>query len=720
MKHQSIHYITLCLSLCLLWTSCQNKIEPKTTVNEPEKPKTEAMTSVKDQTVMQDQDPYLWLEEVNGEKALNWVKEENQITQKELEADPDFPKLKEDLLAILNSTAKIPMVRKIGPHLYNFWKDKDHPRGLWRRTTLAEYEKAEPKWEEVLDIDALNQTEKKSWVWHDADCLKPENRYCLIALSNGGTDADETREFDLKEKTWVKNGFFRPEAKGELTWIDKDTVYVFSDFGAGSLTSSGYPRIVKEWKRGTPLDQAKVIYEGKNEDMYISAFHDPTPGFERDFVVRTLAFYNNEYYLRKKGSDELVKLELPNSAEKSIHKEWLLLELREDYQTWKKGSLIACQFDDFMNQKAQWFAIFEPTEQVSLSSFTWIKNHLLVNVLDDVKNKVYRFTPAKKWAKEEIKGNSEFGTIGITAYDQDDSDDYWMTVTDYLNPTTLFLSKGNQKIKQVKQTPSFFESKGLKISQHFVNSQDGTRVPYFMIAQEKLEATADHPTILYGYGGFEIALTPNYNAGVGRAWLQNGGVYVVGNIRGGGEYGPRWHQAALKQNRLKAYQDFAAIAQDLITQKITSPKHLGIHGGSNGGLLVGNMAMQYGDLFSAVVCQVPLLDMKRFNHLLAGASWMAEYGNPDMPEEWAFIQTYSPYHLFKADRNYPTILFSTSTKDDRVHPGHARKMMKLMKDAGKNVLYYENIEGGHGGAADNHQLAYMQALNYTFFKMKLK
>jgi prolyl oligopeptidase len=737
------HYLILLLAMTLNLLACQQTNNNPTDTSKDSQQMKQTETSDKEkqtetsnkekqaqeQVKTETPDPYLWLEDVNGEKALDWVKSENAITQKQLESDPEFSKLREDLLAIHNSTDKIPFVKKIGNHLYNFWKDQKNPRGLWRRTTLAEYQKKQPKWETVLDIDALNQTEKKSWVWHDAECLKPEGRYCLIALSEGGTDADETREFDLKTKTFVKNGFFRPSAKGELTWIDQNTVYVYTDFGTGSLTDSGYPRIVKEWKRNTPLESATVIYEGQKTDMYISAYHDSTKGFERDFVIRTLAFYNNEYYYRKPNAkaDEapLMKLDLPNSAEKHMHKEWLLLELREDYtthgNTWKKGALIACLFEDFLAETPKWFSIFEPTETSSLSSFSWTKDQLLVNVLDQVKNKVYAFTPSVKetWQKEEIKTNTEFGTVSISPMDSDQSNAYWMIVTDYLTPSTLYLAQPKQALLKLKETPAFFNATGLKISQHFVKSKDGTEVPYFMIAQEKLNLNGENPTILYGYGGFEIALTPNYNASVGRAWLQNQGVYVVANIRGGGEYGPRWHQAALKQNRLRAYEDFAAVAQDLIDRKITNPTKLGIHGGSNGGLLVGNMSMLYPTLFSAVVCQVPLLDMKRFHLLLAGASWMAEYGNPDLAEEWAFIQSYSPYQMVKKELKYPVILFSTSTKDDRVHPGHARKMMKKMKDLGHEVWYYENIEGGHGGAADNGQLSYMQAINYTFFKNKL-
>ena len=663
-------------------------------------------------------DPYAWLEDVTAERSLDWVRAHNAKAEAELATSKQFAQLQTDIRAILDSDAKIPGVEKIGEYYYNFWKDKQHERGLWRRTTLAEYRKDKPQWETVIDLDALNKAEGENWVWHGVDCLRPDYSRCLIALSRGGADADVTREFDLSTKSWVKDGFFRDEAKGALGWIDRDTVYVYTDFGAGSMTSSGYPRIVKEWKRGTPIEQARVVYEGKPGDMYIAALRDHTPGFQRDFVSRTLAFYNDELYLR--GADgKLSKIDAPNSANKSPHRQWLLLELREPYEaggkTWPAGSLIATNFDDFMAGKREFTALFTPTERTSLSSYTWTKSHLVLNVLDDVKNRLSVLTPAAsgEWARTDFTGAPTFGTLGVTAVDPDESDAVWLTATDYLTPTTLSLAQIGGKPEVLKTMPVFFDASSSVIEQHFATSKDGTRVPYFLIRPKDLKLDGTAPTLLYGYGGFEISLTPAYSGSVGKGWLEKGGVYAVANIRGGGEYGPRWHQAALKANRHKAYEDFAAVAQDLIERKVTSTPHLGIQGGSNGGLLTGNMLTQYPDLFGAVVVQVPLLDMKRYSHLLAGASWMAEYGDPDTAD-WDYIRTFSPYHLFDAKRTYPPALFMTSTRDDRVHPGHARKMAAKMLDAGKDVRYYENIEGGHGGSANNAQAAHMSALAFTF------
>jgi prolyl oligopeptidase len=672
-------------------------------------------------------DPYQWMEEVEGAKPLAWVKERNARTEAELAGTPQFKQLEGDIRTILDSDAKIPYVEKIGDFYYNLWKDKDHARGLWRRTTLAEYRKPNPTWETVLDIDALNASEKETWVWHGAECRKPDNTRCLIALSRGGSDADVTREFDLVSKTWVEGGFYRPAAKGGVGWIDADTVYVYSDFGEGSLTSSGYPRIVKEWKRGTPLEAAKVVYEGKADDMYIAASHDATPGFERDFVSRTLAFYNDELYLRD-GSGALTKVDAPNSAQKGVHRQWLSLELRDPWtvggKTYKAGSLLVANFKDFMAGKRDFDVLFEPTDTTSLAGAAFTRHHVVLNVMQDVKNRLSVLTYANgQWATAPLKvGDSAFGAIGASAVDSDDSDALWLTVTDYLTPTTLLLAdaaKPSEKIEPLKTMPAFFDASRDVIEQHFATSADGTKVPYFMVRPKDLTYDGRTPTLLYGYGGFEISMTPGYSGGVGKGWLEKGGVYVVANIRGGGEYGPRWHQAALKANRHKAYEDFAAVAQDLIAKKVTSPAHLGIQGGSNGGLLTGNMLTQYPQLFGAVVVQVPLLDMKRYSHLLAGASWMAEYGNPDTAD-WDYIKTFSPYHLFDAKKTYPPTLFMTSTRDDRVHPGHARKMAARMLDAGKDVRYYENIEGGHGGAANNAQSAHMNALAYTFLWEQLK
>jgi len=669
-------------------------------------------------------DPNQWLEGVEDEKALAWVKEQNLDSVDELSRSGDFRRIEKRTLEILDSNEKIPFVGKRGQFYYNFWRDAEHVRGIWRRTSLDEYRKAEPAWETVLDLDALAKAEDKNWVFAGADCLQPEYRRCLMSLSRGGADANVVREFDTVSKSFVKGGFELAEAKSGISWIDADTVFVGTDFGPGSMTTSGYARIAKRWKRGTPIGAAETVFEAEPDDVWAYAFADTTPGFERQGVQRGITFYTNESFLLQNG--KLVKLDKQDSANASLHREWLLLELREDWtvggKTWPAGALLTTKLDDFLGGKRNFAALFTPSDQSSLAGFSPTRNHIVVNELDNVKNRLYVWTPSESgWTREALPGLPEFGTVGVNAVDAVDSDAYFVTVTDYLTPTSLHYGEVGKGAPQLlKSLPAFFDASKLAVSQHQATSADGTRVPYFQVAAKALELNGENPTVLYGYGGFEVSMTPNYSANIGEAWLNKGGVYVVANIRGGGEFGPKWHQAALKANRHKAYEDFIAVAEDLIARKVTSTPHLGTLGGSNGGLLMGNMLTMRPDLFGAIVCQVPLLDMQRYHQLLAGASWMGEYGDPDIADEWKFIQTFSPYHNVKAEVKYPRTLFTTSTRDDRVHPGHARKMVAKMKSQGHDVLYYENIEGGHGGAANNAQRAFMTALAWTFFARELR
>lgn len=671
-----------------------------------------------------DKDPNLWLEEVTGAKALAWVKERNAESVAELTKKPEFKAMEERLLKILDSKDKIPLISKRGEYYYNFWRDQKNPRGLWRRTTLAEYRKPEPKWETVIDLDALGAAEKENWVWKGATFLQPGYDRVLVSLSRGGADASVVREFDMKTKSFIADGYTLPEAKSQIAWRDRDSVFVGTDFGPGSLTASGYPRVVKEWKRGTKLADAKLVFEGKTQDVAVTGIHDPTPGFERDFIDRAVNFYESELFYRRDG--KLIKIEKPGDAEASVHREWLLIRLRTPWtvagKTFPAGALLATNFDAFLKGERKIDVLFEPTERKSLASFSPTRNHIILNELDNVRSRLYVLTHRDgAWKREELPGVPAFATAGASAVDDEVSDEYWLSVSGYLTPSTLSLGTiGKGAAEQLKQAPAFFDAKGLVVTQHEATSKDGTKIPYFQVSRENLKLDGTNPTLLYGYGGFEISLTPGYSGGVGSAWLEKGGVYVVANIRGGGEFGPKWHQAALKANRHRAYEDFAAVAEDLARRKVTSPKHLGIQGGSNGGLLMGNMLTLYPQLFGAVVCQVPLLDMQRYTKLLAGASWAAEYGNPDESAEWDFIKTFSPYHNVKKDVKYPRVLFTTSTRDDRVHPGHARKMVARMKEMGHDVLYYENIEGGHGGAADNKQSAFMSSLAYTFLWNQLK
>ena len=670
------------------------------------------------------EDPYLWLEDVTGDKAIAWVKEQNAKSQKLLEAQPLFAGIRDKTLEVVNSRARIPGVAKRGAFYYNFWQDEKNIRGVWRRTTMAEYKKPEPKWETVLDLDELAKAEKENWVWKGSTCLFPDYDRCLLGLSRGGADANVVREFDVPSKAFVAGGFEMKEAKSGAAWAGRDTLLVGTDFGAGSMTKSGYPRITKEWKRGTPIDAAKTIYEGQDADISVSAFQVDQKGYKtRQFVRRGVTFFTSELYLREGA--KLTRLDVPNDANATYARDMLWVRLKSPWavggKNFPQGALIATNFESFMKGERNFDVLFEPTERKSLAGWTLTKNYLILNELDEVKSRLYEVQHKNgKWVRRAI-ALPGLGTISASAIDADESDEYFLTLTDYLTPSTLYLAKaGGDAREMLKSLPAFFDASPYKVEQFEVASKDGERIPYFLVMNKNTKLDGKNPTLLYAYGGFEVSQLPSYSATVGNAWLNNGGVYVVANIRGGGEFGPRWHQAGLKANRQKVFDDFIAVAEDLIVKKITAPRHLAIYGGSNGGLLVGAVAVQRPELFRAVLCTVPLLDMKRYNKLLAGASWVAEYGNPDDPTEWDYISKYSPYQNVKAGVQYPKMFFVTSTRDDRVHPGHARKMMARMMEQGHDVFYYENIEGGHAGSANNAQLAYRTALQYSFLLKELK
>ena len=674
-------------------------------------------------------DPFLWLEDVQGDKALAWVRERNAESRRQIEAYPRFGELRDNALKVLNSKERIPFVVRRGDWLYNFWQDDAHKRGLWRRTTPAEYRKPEPAWDIVLDLDALAAAEKENWVWHGATCLGPAYERCLLSLSRGGADAVVVREFDIRERRFVDKGFELPEAKSDVEWIDADTLYVGTDLGPGSMTDSGYPRVIRRWKRGQPLAQAPVVFEGDAKDVAAFVSVDHTPGFERTVFGRSLDFYNSRQWLLQ-ADGSLQPIPKPDDASIVFWHEHLLLELRSDWtvdgHTFPRGSLLVTSADGFMKGERQLQALFTPTATRSLAGFSPTRTHLLLNVLDNVASRLEEWSLAGgKWTMRPVQAPFP-GNLGVHAlHDPQVADDplgerYLLTYTDFLTPDSLSLgTTGTDAREPLKSRPAFFDASGMRVEQAFATSKDGTRVPYFVVWPKGATADGGNPTLLYGYGGFEISLQPWYAGSYGSSWYDAGGVLVVANIRGGGEYGPGWHQAAVKAGKQKSYDDFIAVAEDLVRRRITSPQHLGIQGGSNGGLLVGSVFVQRPDLFNAVVCQVPLLDMKRYHKLLAGASWMAEYGDPDDAAEWAFISQYSPYQNVKPGVKYPKVLFTTSTRDDRVHPGHARKMVARMQAQGHEVLYYENIEGGHGGAADNVQRADLMALEFSYLWQRL-
>jgi prolyl oligopeptidase len=673
-----------------------------------------------------DPDPFLWLEDVASSQALAWVDERNRETEAALATLPDYAALRARLKTILDSKGRIPYVARYGGRYYNFWRDAQHERGIWRRTTLDEYRKPEPHWETVLDLDQLARDENENWVWAGASFLKPHGERCLVSLSRGGGDAHVVREFDLERLAFVDDGFTLPEAKGGASWIDRDSVFVATDFGPGSMTSSGYPRVVKEWRRGTALGAARLVYEALADDLSASAWFDYTPGHERQFVQRQIGFYSNELFVREPATGALTRVDKPDDADAFTVRDQLVIQLRSDWEAggaaWPQGALLAIGFADFLAGGREFSPLFTPTDTTSLDGVTATRGAILLTVLDKVKNRIVELRHVDgAWQRRDIAAPG-LGALGVSSVDEIESDDYFLTVTDFLTPSSLYLAKAGDADQRelLKSMPAFFDASPYAVSQHEAVSKDGTRVPYFVVMRKDTRADGANPTLLYGYGGFEVSLTPFYSGTTGEAWLARGGIYVLANIRGGGEFGPRWHQAALKEQRQNAFDDFFAVAEDLAARKLTSARHLGIMGGSNGGLLVGAALTQRPELFGAVVCQVPLLDMRRYHQLLAGASWMGEYGDPDDPEDWAFIGKYSPYHQVQAGQSYPRVLFTTSTRDDRVHPGHARKMAALMREQGHPVLYWENTEGGHAGAANNEQTATMWALTYTFLWKELK
>jgi prolyl oligopeptidase len=679
--------------------------------------------SIDAQNGAQNDDPYIWLEEVEGKKALEFVDQKNKTTLDLLTNRPEYKGLYNSTLDILNAKDRIVYPSMIGEYVYNFWQDKTNERGIWRRTSKANYLTGNPTWETLLDIDKLSKEDGIKWVYKGATGLYPDYNRFLISLSNGGGDATIQREYDMRKKAFVEEGFTRPESKGGASYIDENTLIIGADFGPGTMTTSGYARQVKLWKRGTPLKDAQLIFEGNDTDVSVggSLMRDGDKSYIS--LYQGMTFYTNKSFIYENG--KAIKLDLPQDASfQAVLNDNAIIELKSDWivdgVTYKVGSIINMHFPSLIKGVKKITKIYEPTEFTSVASVFTTKNHLLLNIINNVKSELYTYTFTNgKWEGKKVN-TPDFGTISPISSDEN-SDDYFFDFQNFLTPPSLFFANAsNIECKSIKSRSAYFDGSKYEVAQYKVKSKDGTMVPYFVVSAKGMPLNGQNPTLLYGYGGFEVSLQPTYSGVIGKTWLENGGVYVLSNIRGGGEFGPKWHQAGLKEKRQVIYDDFHGIAEDLIAKKITSPKHLGISGGSNGGLLVGVAFTQRPDLYNAVVCAVPLLDMKRFNHLLAGASWMGEYGDPDIAEQWAYIKKYSPYQNLKAGQKYPEVYFTTSTKDDRVHPGHARKMVAKMSDMGYKVYYFENTEGGHAGSSTNDQRARATAMQYSYLLMKLK
>jgi len=666
-------------------------------------------------------DPYVWLEDVHGTKPLAWVAEQNTRTKGVLQADPRYAADHNAILKVLDATDRIPLGAIDHDYIFNFWQDAANPKGVWRRSTIADYARPDPKWETIIDVDKLAADERENWIWKGASCSNTLAR-CLVFLSRDGGDAHVVREFDLKTRSFLKDGFTLAHAKSGARYLGENAVLFETDFGPDTMTASGYPRIVKLWRRGTPVDTAKTIYEGKREDVATQGSVSNGPYGTYALIVRATSFFESEYFhVLDDGS--VRKLPLPLSAVfQGVSGEHAIFTLRKPWTvgttTYAQGALLALDLKSLDGPLSGLHieALYVPGPRSSVDSVSTGRDAVYASIYDNVTGSVhaFRFKDAR-WNDTKLALPANGSTSIVSTNDWGAEAQF--TFESYLKPTTLYSDNGDDKPIAIKALPERFDASNLVTEQFEVASKDGTQIPYFVTRPKT--ATGPIPTILYGYGGFEIALTPGYSANFGMLWLTRGGAYVVANIRGGGEFGPAWHDAALLANRQKAYDDFAAVAADLVKRGITTPKQLGIMGGSNGGLLVSTAMSQHPELFAAVVCQVPLIDMLRYTQIGAGASWAAEYGDPADPKAREWISKYSPYQNVRPGVSYPPILFTTATSDDRVTPVHARKMAAKMEAMGSDVLYFENTDGGHSAGANHKQAAEMWALSFVYLKQKL-
>ena len=657
---------------------------------------------------------------------MSWVRAENAKTASVLEADPRYASIYQASLAMASAKDRIPYVTFIGGALYNFWQDSAHVRGIWRKTSLASYRTASPTWVTVLDLDALAARENANWVWHGADCMRPEEVRCLIALSDGGEDAETVREFDLLTKRFVPNGFTLPKGKQEAAWLTRDTLLVSREWNPGDLTTSGYAFIVRKVARGQPLSAAVEIYRGTRTDVSVRpATVSDARGNRVSVIARRTSFFEAEHYIVRPR--DVARLDIPLKANLVAMLEGqVIIQLSEAWthgsRSIASGSLASFDAAAALRTPGELtpVAIVEPGLRESVDGASATNNRLLVGITRNVTGKVLAFArgPGGAWTQTSLTLPENVATDIVTTDSR--SNRAFVGVTGYLTPSSIWLADaGTASVSQVKALAPKFDASRQQVEQMEATSSDGTKVPYFIVHPKGMTLDGMNPTILYAYGGFEISLTPRYDEEVGKLWLERGGVYVVANIRGGGEFGPAWHEAGLKTKRQIIYDDFAAVARDLIARGITSPKKLGIQGGSNGGLLMGVQMTQNPELWNAVDIEVPLLDMLRYEQIAAGASWVGEYGSVSIPAEREFLARISPLNNLKAGVTYPVPLIWTTTKDDRVGPQHARKFAAKMSDMGLQYLFYEVIEGGHGSGANIEQRAHTSALVFTYFARQL-
>ena len=659
-----------------------------------------------------------WLDDIAGERALSWARERSAETESLFDGDASRDELERDIRAALDTDARIPYPVRRGEHLYNFWRDGEHPRGLWRRTSLESFLSDETEWEVLLDVDALAASESENWVWKGAQCRYPDFDRALVHLSRGGADASVIREFDLETLEFVAESPFElPEAKSDVSWVGRDEILVGTDMGSGSLTASGYPKQVFSWRRGRALREAELIFSGHDDDVAVGGWFDATEGFERLFVERAIDFYSSRRFVRTDGGLQII--EVPDDCRVSVHREYLLLMPRTEFDGIPAGGLAVALFDDWLAGSRDSRILFAPDDRTSLQSVAWTKGHLVLTLLQDVATRLVTLSIGD-WAEGEIPGLPESASVAVVGTSSTRDDELWLAGSSTLEPATLWLTEsGSDETPRVaRRAPAFFDATGMSTRLHWATSADGTKIPYRItgLLDGEDNSVEPRPTLVHAYGGFEVSLVPGYSATRGMGWLARGGLSVEANLRGGGEFGPEWHSSAVKLNRGKVHEDHRAVLEDIVARGYATPEMLAIRGGSNGGLLSAVALTSYPELLGAVVSQVPLADMLRYHRLSAGASWMAEYGDPEDATEGAAIRKWSPVQRIarRDDRPYPPALVTTSTRDDRVHPAHARSLAWLLREAGQPVDYHENTEGGHAGAADNSQVAHMEALIHSW------
>ncbi|MEO6866305.1 MAG: prolyl oligopeptidase family serine peptidase [Gemmatimonadaceae bacterium] len=672
-------------------------------------------------------DPFIWLEQVASPRAMAWVNAENAKTVAVLEHDPHYAPLYAEAVKIAETRDRIPDPAMIGGQVYNFWQDAEHTHGVWRRATMASYRTASPAWTTVLDLDALSKSEKANWFWKGASCLEPAERRCLISLSDGGEDAVTVREFDLPTASFVKNGFELPHGKQSVSWADANTLLVSREWTPGEVTKSGYSFVVKRVTRGRPLSAAVEVFRGTTSDVSAGPFTlVDGDGHHAAFMSRSPSFFESEQYIQTPHGFEKLAIPLKASVSSLVAGQ-LVIRLETAWTpmagtTFPAGSLVSVPLAAAIANPAKLTPtlIVAPGPRESLNGMSSTRDALVVAQLDNVRGRAFVYTPTRAggWTRKELAFPDNV-TIGIVDTDIR-SNTALLSVTGFLTPSSVWLVNAQTRtLASIKSLPPQFDASRDTVEQFEATSTDGTHIPYFVVHQRGMKRDGSNPTILYAYGGFQVSETPTYSSNVGKLWLEHGGVWVLANIRGGGEFGPAWHDAGLKTHRQVIYDDFAAVGRDLVTRGITSTRRLGIQGGSNGGLLMGVEFTQHPELWNAVDIQVPLLDMLRFEQIAAGASWVGEYGSVANPDERAFLASISPYNNIHAGVAYPEPFIWTTTKDDRVGPQHARKFAAKLAAMNIPYMFYEVTEGGHGSGASLKERAHTTALEMTYFTRKL-